>query len=207
MVDRPRRRGRTLACAAWMVGSPGSAPWSTSSRSCSAPASACWPATACPTGCAASSPTASAWSRCSSRSSPPRRHLAGPGGRSRVGVPVLIVLGGLLIGGIVGALLRIEEPARVARRGGAGLGPAARSQGAARPRRAGALHRGLAHRVPALLRGSADHPRLPLRRARQGHRPAGSSRRSTSSQRSPSRRRSASACCCRRCPSQSSRAG
>ena len=93
------------------------------------------------------------------------------------GAPLLIVLGCLLIGGIIGSLLGIEERLE-------GLAGRMQERLARRPTLVGAEetgqdHRarerfieGFADRVAGLLHRPADHPGLAVRRARPRRRPA-----------------------------------
>ncbi len=85
--------------------------------------------------------------------------------------PMLIVLGAVLVGGIIGSLLRIEDRLEsfggvlqraAVRRFGAGGGSEARER----------FIQGFVVSSLRVLRGSADHPRLDQRRARQRGRPA-----------------------------------
>ena len=81
--------------------------------------------------------------------------------------PMLIVLGSLLVGGIVGSLLRLE-----ARIEGLGGWLQRRLSGETGLRGAAPVRRGLRGLVPGLLHRPAHHPRLAQRRPRQRRRPA-----------------------------------
>ena len=86
------------------------------------------------------------------------RHLTAAVGDA---APTLIVLGAVLIGGVVGSLLRLDD-----RLDGLGrLGPASGGRRAG-VGGAGAVRRGLRPRVPGVLRRAADHPRVAVGRAR-----------------------------------------
>ena len=81
--------------------------------------------------------------------------------------PLLIVLGSLVVGGIVGSLLRLEQRVESPRR----LAAAA-AVGRVRLGGAGAVHRGVRDRVAGVLHRAADDPRLAVRRAGPRRRPA-----------------------------------